>query len=547
MRQSDPLFQLISVLEKKYPSLAVIKSCTYDTGTPFLDIWKPVSNTSLCQGLRFLPCFHVIATTQQSADGKASFNFAFVSFHGIVICETVLGTDVAFEANSSVDILDSLSNDKWVYCRGVLNGINGNCTGKRMSISKLSNLLTIEPFDGEVRVRSRFCSIAVQRSLNDSKGQFTSCDECLKLNNLKEFKLDTYIHQKPYNERTKTEEKSDIKDNANQFKNEDKASLDSSDIKLEVRDESTNLELLNDNQKTVKKKKKAWIPPELSPYPGLSIKLNKTVEYDVLEESETGLQLIPHDQDTYSYPDQTPLTTKLLFRCKLCLKTYSAREYVVKCMQRHVEEIDVNESVICPVCKQFIQRKLDLTDHFSAKHGNQTCCCVCLKILFNADNVLRKHILTKHHKGGKQLVCSWCGNSFNRAQGLRNHIASMHEKTDAYVCSICGKSSATKHSHRSHLASHSTENLKCLHCDKKFNRRERIREHLCRHTKIRPYKCAHCHYTTNKRYNVFVHVEKNHSKKHEKADVSVLEDLEREMYAHVKEELKLVMAASNEK
>ena len=222
---------------------------------------------------------------------------------------------------------------------------------------------------------------------------------------------------------------------------------------------------------------------------------------------------------------------KPLVDCKVCLLKYRSQSSLKNCMDRHAEEMDLMPSVICPLCHEFIISKVDLTDHFKEKHSeeNKTCCCECLLVVSNEDGVLRKHITKCHHAAGKSLLCSECGKEYRSKLSLDGHIKEVHEKSNAFMCEHCGDSFAHRTKYRRHLKTHDPNDLKCMHCDKSFVKRLQLLRHLALHTKYKPFKCRHCAYTSARKGNISLHVEKVHHQKWTNDDIVVDEFLLAEM------------------
>lgn len=85
---------------------------------------------------------------------------------------------------------------------------------------------------------------------------------------------------------------------------------------------------------------------------------------------------------------------------------------------------------------------------------------------------------------------------------------------------------------------HNEFNLKCLHCDKVFNRRLPLIKHLKFHLnpRIKPYKCTSCGYVNDRKENVIGHVIKVHKKQWTQDDVYVDREAETRMLDLVKEQ-----------
>ena len=110
-------------------------------------------------------------------------------------------------------------------------------------------------------------------------------------------------------------------------------------------------------------------------------------------------------------------------------------------------------------------------------------------------------------------------------------------------CDQCGKTFAHKFRYEQHRVTHNEFNLKCLHCDKVFNRRGQLLKHLMFHItpRINPYKCTTCGFANYRKTNVVGHVEKvHHKKKWTQGDIHVDKELETRMLDIVKEEADII-------
>ena len=140
-----------------------------------------------------------------------------------------------------------------------------------------------------------------------------------------------------------------------------------------------------------------------------------------------------------------------------------------------------------------------------------------------------------------------------RKTGLKNHISSQHvsrninfssesKKSANLQCKVCPKGFSTKALLQRHaLKEHNSVRLRCLHCPKEFPNERSMSDHLSLHTGIKPYRCVYCGFLSKKRNNLFCHIEKAHDKRHERSDIFVIEDQERQMKMITKKELALVI------
>jgi len=78
-----------------------------------------------------------------------------------------------------------------------------------------------------------------------------------------------------------------------------------------------------------------------------------------------------------------------------------------------------------------------------------------------------------------------------------------------------------KNRYRRHLTMHREAWMKCLHCEKTFNRRVQLVRHLIFHItpKIKPFYCKICNYSNDRKGNVADHVKKVHKKEWSNEDI----------------------------
>ena len=94
------------------------------------------------------------------------------------------------------------------------------------------------------------------------------------------------------------------------------------------------------------------------------------------------------------------------------------------------------------------------------------------------------------------------------------------------------------------LLRHAQRVLHCLHCDKNLpDEVGKLGLHISIHTGLKPFKCAHCSYSTERRGNVFIHCRKAHHKNIDfQNDIVIDEKLKKEMDRICKTEIKIIRA-----
>lgn len=95
------------------------------------------------------------------------------------------------------------------------------------------------------------------------------------------------------------------------------------------------------------------------------------------------------------------------------------------------------------------------------------------------------HTSPRHHK------CPYCDKSFNRKDHLKNHMITHDPNKRIWKCELCSKEYCYSFSYRTHMAFHkaeSGETLSCLICKKEFDDKHQLLFHLKIHTGARAAK-----------------------------------------------------------
>ena len=79
-------------------------------------------------------------------------------------------------------------------------------------------------------------------------------------------------------------------------------------------------------------------------------------------------------------------------------------------------------------------------------------------------------------------TCMICEKEFNSKSHLKQHLL-IHNGEKSFQCEYCEKKFTRKWSLNTHVKIHTGERaLKCEYCEKKFNRKEHLKRHLTIHT-----------------------------------------------------------------
>ena len=135
---------------------------------------------------------------------------------------------------------------------------------------------------------------------------------------------------------------------------------------------------------------------------------------------------------------------------------------------------------------------------------------------FKLDRHALIHSCPRHHK------CPYCDKSFNRKDHLKNHLITHDPNKKIWKCEVCAKEYSYSFSYRTHMAFHAAESgvtLDCAICKKTFTDKEELIFHLKVHTGARAAKNA-----SEKIHNCFECGKKFYTRK----------DVKRHMITHTK-------------
>ncbi|CAH1777317.1 unnamed protein product [Owenia fusiformis] len=213
---------------------------------------------------------------------------------------------------------------------------------------------------------------------------------------------------------------------------------------------------------------------------------------------------------------KTEHPTKLLFRCKICPNSVFRTQYK---LSQHDLIVHGEKSFICPECGASFTNKVKLRYHENShkqkklKSQNETDLEV-LKKAFHICNVCSKKYesyggLQKHMRihTGKLFMCELCPKSYISQDSLSQHIYNSHEKPQTkpqplnkangppFICPEpdCAMSFQLMYKFRRHYRWHSGDLWTCTYCDKAFDEKHRMDQHMeAVHSNVLKYKCSDC-------------------------------------------------------
>lgn len=145
----------------------------------------------------------------------------------------------------------------------------------------------------------------------------------------------------------------------------------------------------------------------------------------------------------------------------------------------------------CPHCGESFQAEAAFHLHVYSHTGKKpfTCTVQGCDRGFLSKFKLERHLLI--HSSPRHHKCLYCDKSFNRKDHLKNHMITHDPNKKIWKCEICGKEYSYSFSYRTHMAFHAAERgetLSCGICKKSFENKEQLLFHLKVHTGARAAK-----------------------------------------------------------
>lgn len=149
------------------------------------------------------------------------------------------------------------------------------------------------------------------------------------------------------------------------------------------------------------------------------------------------------------------------------------------------------EPMTCPYCAEKFTKEAIYVIHVAEHTGIKPFICEeedCKKGFMSKFKLERHrliHTCPRHHK------CPYCDKSFNRKDHLKNHLITHDPNKKRWVCEECGKEYSYNFSYRTHKAFHDAESgrtTECGICHKEHETREELLYHLKVHSGARSVK-----------------------------------------------------------
>ncbi|ELU01913.1 hypothetical protein CAPTEDRAFT_100120, partial [Capitella teleta] len=110
--------------------------------------------------------------------------------------------------------------------------------------------------------------------------------------------------------------------------------------------------------------------------------------------------------------------------------------------------------------------------------------------------------------------CPFCEKVYRFKQNLRDHI-NVHTGKRPHICKHCGASFTHLSNMCAHVQFARTEEGKfqCPYCEKAYNFKHTLKDHINKHTGLRPHVCKHCGDSFTHLASLCNHIKRRHEEK----------------------------------
>ena len=218
-----------------------------------------------------------------------------------------------------------------------------------------------------------------------------------------------------------------------------------------------------------------------------------------------------------------------LLDCSVCNCSYGDSIGLQKHQKKEhgIESIKIRKPYCCQVCQKSYASKIALNSHVTICHQSQKetySCEICDKN-FTSEFTLNRH-QTRHKDSGTMLKCDECDEQFSRQDNLSRHKKEIHHVANVnhhysdnmssnyaihsvrpYQCQECSKKFKRKELVEIHKKKCQTI---CQVCEKKFESRKCLNQHINEIHEKKQYSCEQCEKTFGKQSNLRRHMVTTH-------------------------------------
>ncbi|XP_033113222.1 zinc finger protein 91-like [Anneissia japonica] len=195
------------------------------------------------------------------------------------------------------------------------------------------------------------------------------------------------------------------------------------------------------------------------------------------------------DAHVKSHPENEDM---LWCGCKTCVRVQPSGLAKRKELRKEkMRQYYHNMMYKCETCWSKFPTEAGLSKH-KRNETHHYPCHVCGKIQVSVRQ-LKMHILT--HDTARHHLCDICGLGYKTSRDLKKHRLN-HSDVRPYVCDSCGKAFPTKFKLNRHIlcVHNPVKAFACTHegCERKFSRKDKLKDHLNTHLEVEPFKCTYC-------------------------------------------------------
>ncbi|XP_070772580.1 oocyte zinc finger protein XlCOF20-like [Enoplosus armatus] len=181
--------------------------------------------------------------------------------------------------------------------------------------------------------------------------------------------------------------------------------------------------------------------------------------------------------------------------CRFCGKSFKRDSYLI----RHVYKSHKgNKAFKCLECKKEFEQRYQLILHTRIHTGEKPFRCDYCDKTFVQNSSRLAHM--RVHTGEKPYFCAKCGKSF----ATSNHFKFCKMQNE---CKITPETGNVDEIHKEEKA------FKCFECNKEFNQKHQLVQHVRVHTGEKPFSCDFCGKTFTQNSNRIVHMRQHTGEK----------------------------------